>query len=435
MSVAAPSEAPVGALVSAFGRVEKSLPGAELPWLSALRRSALEGFAKTGFPTTRQEEWRFTPVEPVAKTLFSLPAASGEAPPVSGLPFDAHRAVFVDGRFQPALSDLRALPAGVSLTSLAECLASQPRALEGVLARQARDGQPFTALSTAFFRDGAVLRAAGGAVLDKPLHLRFHSTGRGADLVAARTVLMLEEGASASVVEEFTGGAASYLSTHACEVSVGDGARLSYAKVQDEGRSAFHAGSLAVSLGRSSAFDGHLVSLGARIARQDARVALQGEGADCSLYGLYLADDEQLMDFHTVVDHAVAHGSSRELFKGVLDGKARAVFNGLIEVRAGAQKTDAMVYNKNLLLSEQGLVNTKPEFKINANDVQCKHGATIGQISAEALFYLRSRGIGESAARGVLVYGFAREMIDRLPVPELRAALAERLAARLPEAR
>lgn len=362
----------------------------------------LEGFE---LPTAKDEDWRFTPVQPLLDALKVLDPAEGPAfTPKPFVCFDAFKLVFVNGRYRP---DLSAPAPGVE--------AFTP-------SRGA--GKGFEGLNAATATAGA--RVVVDADLGKPLHLLFAASS---GMRAWRNELVLRDGARADVVEEYL-GESHYFTNAVTKASVGRGAQLTYTKLQRESDESLHVATLDAALERDALLTAHFVSLGASLARNDVRVSLKGEGADASLYGLYLAKGAQHVDFHTVIDHAVAHGSSRELFKGVLDDKARAVFNGLIEVRPGAQKTDAQVYNKNLLLSDKGLVNTKPEFKIHANDVQCKHGATIGQLNADAMFYLRSRGIAAEKARALLILGFAREMVDRLGVPVMREALAAALEER-----
>jgi Fe-S cluster assembly protein SufD len=246
----------------------------------------------------------------------------------------------------------------------------------------------------------------------------------------SRILVIAEPGSKLSMVEEYSGkGKNPYFVNMMTELVVGKNASVEHTKIQRDGESAFHIAGLRARQEKDSVFSAHSISFGGAICRNDIDVSLLGRGADCSLDGLYMVRGSQHVDFHTVISHEASHCLSRELFKGVLDGRSKAVFNGLISVKAGAQKTSAMVYNKNLLLSEEGLVNTKPEFKINANDVQCKHGATVGQLSQDALFYLRSRGIGGEQARRLLVYAFAREMAEKVGSPDLRRALSDALAS------
>jgi len=403
-------------------------------WLTAARKTALARFSEVGFPTEADEDWRFTRVDPIAKTEFALAAAPTVALDPKTLAFaqfDAHRLVFVDGRFAPALSTLGTLPAGVKVASLAEVLKTEPALLEPRLT----DGEKraFPALNTAFFDDGAFVSIAKGVTLDKPVHLLFLSTGAGAPVMwHGRVLVSAEAGSKLALIEEYVGaGAGTYFSNMVTDISLGENAAVEHVKVQHEGEQALHVATLRARQERHSRFTAHSVSLGAALSRNDIAVTLAGEGAECSLDGLYLVSGRQHADFHTTVDHVAPHCTSKELFKGVLDGNSRAVFNGMIEVKPGAQKSSASVYNKNLVLSENSLINTKPEFKIHANDVQCKHGATVGQLSDAALFYLRSRGIGAAEARSLLVYAFAREMVEKLPVESLREALSARLSESL----
>lgn len=403
-------------------------------WLAAARRSALARFTELGFPTEADEDWRFTRLDLLAKTEFGLapaPTAPLDAAALAFAPFDAHRLVFVDGRYAPALSTVGALPAGVKVTGLAEVLKTEPSLLEPRLGASER--QAFAALNAAFFDDGAFVSVPKGVTLEKPVHVLFLSTGGPAPVMwHGRVLVSAEAGSKLTLVEEYAGaGAGTYFSNMVTDVWLGEDASVEHVKVQHEGAGALHVATLRARQERHSRFTAHSVSLGAALSRNDISVSLAGEGAECSLDGLYLVGGVQHADFHTTVDHVAAHCTSRELFKGVLDGRSRAVFNGMILVRPGAQKTSASVYNKNLVLSEHSLINTKPEFKIHANDVQCKHGATVGQLSDAALFYLRSRGIGAAEARRLLVYAFAREMVEKLPVEPLREALSTRLSESL----
>lgn len=403
-------------------------------WLTAARKTALARFSEVGFPTEADEDWRFTRVDPIAKTEFALPmgpAVALDPVKLALAPFDAHRLVFVDGRFAPALSAAGALPAGVKVESLADVLKAEPASLEPRLSGSER--QAFAALNAAFFDDGALVSAAKGVSLEKPVHLLFLSTGGPAPVMwHGRVLVSAEAGSKLTLIEEYVGaGAGTYFSNMVTDISLGENASVEHVKVQHEGEQALHVATLRARQQRHSRFTAHSVSLGAALSRNDISVTLAGEGAECSLDGLYQVGGAQHADFHTTVDHVAPHCTSKELFKGVLDGNSRAVFNGMIEVKPGAQKSSASVYNKNLVLSENSLINTKPEFKIHANDVQCKHGATVGQLSDAALFYLRSRGIGAAEARSLLVYAFAREMVEKLPVESLREALSARLSESL----
>lgn len=425
-----------------FKGAREGLAGAGLDWLSSLREEGLSRFEALGIPGASDEDWRFTPTAALAKESFALPeeVPQPKLESLAGLalcPFDFHRLVFVNGRFVPGLSFVPELPGGARVEPLSKALARDPAAAKARLAKlSGAEGPAFAALNAALFSDGAFVFVPKGLALEHPVHLIFASSASGrAAATHARALVVIEEGARACIIEEHltleSPGVA--FMNFAAEAFVGDGAGLAWHRFQREGERALHVSRLEASLGRDSRFVGHAVSLGGALVRNDLRVLLDGEGADCALNGLYLARGRQHVDNHAVVDHAKPHGASRALYKGVLDGKARAVFNGLVWVRPQAQKTDAQVYNKNLLLSEDGLVNTKPEFKIFANDVQCKHGGTIGQLSQEALFYLRSRALGAEEARRLLIHAFASEMVERIKVPALRDALSETLHQRLPE--
>lgn len=431
MSQAQTLAGPKELALSEFARAEKSLPGQGVSWVELRRRLAIDRFEAGGFPTESAEEWRFTPTAGLIERcgpLAAAPAAKGfDARTLALCEFDAYRLVFMDGKYVPGLS--RALPEGALLGRLTYLLKNDAKDLEQFLLREP-GAHAFTQLNAALFSEGAVLRLPKGVVLDKPVHFLFVSSGGGA--VYARVLIVAGPGSRAQVIEEHS-GQGEYLTNVVTEVVVDEGASLEYLKIQRESPAAYHVAALQVRQEKNSVFSAHSIALGSALSRTDVDVRLEDEGADCTLNGLYLVEDRQHVDTNTVIRHLKPHGTSRELYKGVLDGQSRAVFNGAIVVEKAAQKTNAVVYNKNLLLSENGLVNTKPEFKINANDVQCKHGATIGQLSADALFYLRSRGLGFEAARSLLVYAFASEMIDQLSLEPMREALAAVLHQRLPE--
>ena len=424
-----------------FERVERDLPGRGLPWLSSLRRREVARFEALGFPTQKDEEWRFTSAAPIAETSFILAdkTESVQFETLRGLalcPLGFYRLVFVNGRHRPELSLAPELPGGAKMTTLARALKSEPGLLEAHLGgKAAPQGGAFAALNAAFFNDGAFLYLPKGFVLDKPLHLIFVSSAPAvATMSHSRILIVAEPNSKAAVIEEYVSLERGVSFTNVVtEALVGENAGLEHYKLQRETDRALHVSALEVRQERDSRFVSHSVSLGGALVRNDVHAALDGEGADCALNGLYVVRGRSHLDNQTVIEHLRPHGTSRELYKGVLDGHARAVFGGTIVVRPNAQKTDARVYNKNLLLSDDGLVNTKPEFKIYANDVQCRHGATIGQLSADALFYLRSRGLDAEEARRILVHAFASEMVERVEIATLKTALAESLNARLPE--
>ncbi len=363
---------------------------------------AIDRFAALGFPTGREEEWRFTDISPLLDIPFRPAAGTANPAPLAPLargPLKDCQLAFVDGRFSPAFSS--GLPAGVTVEGPGE---PDP------------EGTAFTALNAAFSTDGARIRIPPGAVLEKPIHLLFLSSLHGEPYMTHPRILVTAgEGANATIVESFLGPPGGVYFTNAVtQVVAADGAVLDYTKVQRESRDAFHVASLRARLGRDASFTHHSISLGGRLARNDFTVVLDGEGASCGLFGLFEVAGAQLADHHTMIDHARPNGTSRELYKGILGGRARGVFDGRIVVRPEAQKTNALQSSRNLLLSAEARVHTRPRLEIFADDVKCKHGATVGQLDLDVLFYLRSRGIGLEEARRLLVHAFAGEILDQV---------------------
>jgi Fe-S cluster assembly protein SufD len=424
-----------------FETFVRTLPP-ELAAVGALRRKALESFAAQGFPTTRQEEWRFTNVAPIARAELrrAVPGVAG-APQESPIPLEsltfpaAARLVFVDGHFAPALSETASLPPGVVVASLAETLARSPERVEPHLARHARfDSQPFTALNTAFWADGAFVEFPRGAVVPGTIHLLFLGSGTAERPIVSypRNLFVAGEHSQGTIVETYA-GTGTYFTCPVTELVAGPNSMVDHYKVQRESREAFHMATFQVQGDRSSVPSSHSISLGGGLVRNDINAVLAGEGIDAILNGLYLAEGRQHVDNHMRVEHKAAHCASHELYKGILDGKARAVFNGLIYVHPGAQKTDAKQSNRNLLLSKDAIANSNPQLEIFADDVRCTHGSTVGQLDDDAIFYLRSRGIGVEAARSLLTYAFASDVVERIKVEPVRHELTEFLFARLPQ--
>ncbi|HEX2530859.1 MAG TPA: Fe-S cluster assembly protein SufD [Burkholderiaceae bacterium] len=425
-----------------FARVAATLPGANLPWLSKVRSSALERFAQTGFPTTRDEDWKYTSVAALEGKNFAVPgdkaADTAAAAMVPELALDrevsqnGHLLVFHNGQFSAALSAIGKLPAGATLQSLADALAQTPDALEPYLS-DTQGLTPFGTLNTALMADGAYLRLQRGTVVEQPIHLLFISTQSQA-AIYPRNVLVAEDGAQATVIEHYAGvDGAEYFTNAVTQIFTADNASIEHYKLQQEASQAFHVAGIHAMQNRDSRFASHSISLGASLARNDITTAFRATGCDVTFNGLYLVGGRQHVDHHTRIDHSQPNGSSHEYYRGVLDGAARAVFNGKVVVHADAQKTDAHQANHNLLLSRNAEVDTKPELEIYANDVKCTHGATVGQIDAEQLFYLQSRGIDEKAARSLLVHAFAHDVIERIRVTALRARLEQILLERLPQ--
>jgi Fe-S cluster assembly protein SufD len=426
---------------AAFERLEFTRAH-EPAWLRATRRAAMSAFGRQGFPTTRDEEWRFTSVAPIAENLFA------PAPEAVAVSREAFRALlvpgvqgpvlaFVNGRFAPSLSSSGGDRPQVTLTSLSEALAAGGDRLEPHLARHAGFArQPFTALNTALFEDGALVEVAAGTVVEQPIQIVFLSVPGAAPTSSwPRALILIGSNSHARIIETFAGvGPGRGLTTAVTEVVAADGAVVDHYRLQRESDAAFHIGQTVFHLGRSSSSSSHVASFGGRISRHDALAVLADEGVDCTLNGLYVADGDQVVDHHTEIDHAKPHGTSHEMYKGILGGRAHGVFNGRIRVRADAQKTDARQTNKTLLLTDEAQVNTKPQLEIFANDVKCTHGATVGQLSDEALFYLRARGIGREDARAMLIRAFASDVTSRMALEPVRVEVERLMAERLPGA-
>lgn len=408
-------------------------------WFQPRRKEAMEHFAGLGFPSTRQEDWRFTNVSPLARTRFKAaePGRNGVTPQKLdhiSLPDVAARLAFVDGFFNPKLSSIESLPQGVRVTNLAAAWVSPGKSLESHLARHAdTERHGFVALNTAFIQDGALIEIPAGLTLEKPIHVLFIRTQTAKDTVThPRTLIVAGRDVQATVIESYASlSNETYFTNAVTEVVVGENSAVEHIKLQEESGQAFHIGTVQGYQERSSRFHSHSVSLGALLARHDINSVMAGEGAECTLNGLYQINERQHVDHHTRLDHAMPHCSSREYYRGVLDGKSSGVFNGAIIVRKDAQKTDAIQSNKNLLLSEDATINTKPELQILADDVRCTHGATIGQLDPEAIFYLRARGIGYEAARHLLTRAFANDVISRIRFAPARERLEGTLRARL----
>ena len=409
--------------------VEKSMT-----WLNALRAEALDRLDVLALPSSRDEAWRFTDISPLAKLSFT-PATSVSPLVVADV---AHffiaetstRLVFVDGIYAPHLCSA-ATQNGVVVSNLAAAMATHASEIETHLARHASFGKDvFAAQNTADLREAAVLIVQPELAVPAPIHLLFIATQ--SDAVSMPRCLVLAGSASAvTVVEDYAvlyqapGQEEAYFTNAVTEIALADNARVNHIRVQREGSKAFHIASCAVSLGRASNYQSVSVALGARISRYTLNVLHASEGASCTLDGLALISGRQLADTHSSIDHAKAHGSSRQLHKCIVGGAAHAVFNGAVLVREGAQGTDAQQSNRNLLLTAKAHVDTKPQLEIFASDVKCTHGATVGQLDSDEVFYLQSRGLAEDAARKLLTYAFCAEVIERIPIASLKRQLEQ----------
>ena len=424
-----------------FSALRTGLPGSSLDWLNQSRDGALDAFASTGFPTPRNEDWKYTRVTPIEKRSFKFAHANGidvQARDVEQFHLgclDCEQLVFVDGRYVDALSRRNVTESGTRITTLESAINASSQLLESHLGHYAATiGQPFSALNTAFMTDGAVIHTKNRGADQKPIHLLFIATRE--DVVShPRVLVVAEAGSRTTVIESYVSlFDGCYFTNALTEVALMEDARVDHFKLQEESTKAFHIATLQVHQDRDSRFASHSMSFGGQLVRNDINIVLDAEGASCTLNGLYMVGGRQHVDYHTRVDHAKANCSSEEVYKGILDGRARGVFNGRVKVHPDAQKTDAQQTNKNLLLSRDAEIDTKPELEIYADDVKCAHGATVGQLDEHTLFYLRSRGIGEDQARGLLTYGFAREILERVDLAPLRDKLTEELLHRMPNA-
>ena len=420
---------------------EAAARAGEPEWLARARAAALERFEGLGFPTTREEDWKYTNVAPLARSEFrpaagpAGPLDAGEAERFVYEEARRSRLVFVGGRFRPELSALDALPGGVVALDLAEAARGGHAGLVREKLEARAQAPAFESLNAALTAGGALVLVPDGARVEAPLQLLFLSAQDGSASFP-RVLVAAGRDSRLDIIESYAAaGEVSYLTNAFVEVFVGDGARVTHYKVQDEGERAFHVASTRADVGRDASYDLTTVTLGARLSRHDIEVRLGREGGECHVDGLYIVGDGQHADTHSVIDHLVPRGTSRQNYKGILDGKSRAVFNGRVFVHRDAQQTDAVQSNKNLLLSGEARVDTKPQLEIFADDVKCAHGATVGQLEEEELFYLLSRGLHPDLARNLLTYGFAEEIVGKIKFDSIRAqldgAILNRLHARL----
>ena len=405
-------------------------------WLTHLREGGIARFHDLGFPNMKQEAWRFTSVAPIAEGSFELAHSPARVPQLAEIrPFllleAGYRLVFVDGFFQPTLST----PLFDDIQSLAHVVTHRPDLVREHLGKYAAiQDRPFSALNTAFVNEGAFVHVPAKATIAEPLQLLFLSTGDRPVVTHPRSLVVIEREARASIVETYASlGQGGYWTNSVTEVVVGDGARVDYHRVQRESGRAYHVATTQTHQGRDSIVNLHTVAFGAALARHDIGTVLAAPGGTLILNGLYLLAAQQHADHHTTIDHAADHCASHEYFNGVLDDKSRGVFTGRIIVRPGAQKTDSKQTNNNLLLSTDAHADSQPQLEIYADDVKCTHGSTVGPLDPRALFYLRSRGVGEREARRLLTYGFAAEILGRMEIAPLRAQLDRIVRERLAE--
>jgi Fe-S cluster assembly protein SufD len=418
--------------LDSFTEFQRQASGKDLRWLRGLREDAFARFCEMGFPTTHDEDWRFTNVSEIAKTPFEIAPQgriSGTELQQFGVPDAAIRLVFVNGGFARELSSIGKQPAGVKVNGLGAEIESNPTAIEGHLGRYLNiQRDAFCALNTAFAEDGAYVHVPKGVAVKEPVHVLYVSTATARPAMThPRNLIVVEHEAEVTIVEDYvsTGDSAAFCNT-ATELVAGENSVVSHYMIEREHQQTFNVSTLRIQQGRSANVSTHSVLLGGGLVRNNVHPVLAGDGSECLINGLFMGKGKQHLDNYMLVEHASPHCGSRQFYNGILDDQAHGVFHGRIIVHKDAQKTDAKQTNRNLLLSDDARIDTKPQLEIYADDVKCTHGATIGQIEENALFYLRSRGIDEVSARRLLLLAFANECLDRMAASPAREH-AERL--------
>ena len=427
--------------LTAFESFEKSADQKTPAWIHHTRKSAIDRFSNLGFPTMRDESWKYTNVSPIAevpfKPAFDFVLQNLSLQKIKPFLFGQdhwQRLVFVNGIYSKEMSSVAVSKNGLKIGNLEPILTSDAKLIEPYLAHYASyDRSAFTALNTAFLQDGAFIYLPEGKVAEEPIHLLFVSFPQDQSIVTyPRTLIIAGKNSKATIIESYVAiGDGTYFTNAVTEIVLAEGAIADHYKIQKESENAFHIGTTQVYQARDSKFSSSSISMGASLARNNLNVALDAEGAECELRGLYLADGKQHIDNTTLIDHSKPRGKSRQIYKGIIGGKATAVFSGKIFVHKNSKRTDAEQTNKNLLLSEEATVDTKPQLEILNDDVRCTHGAAVGQLNEDAIFYLKTRGINEEAARKLLSYGFANEVIERIKVEPLRSEMNRDLLLKL----
>jgi Fe-S cluster assembly protein SufD len=421
-----------------FDEFEKSLNGEKSSDFHKIRKDAISKFAELTFPTQKDEEWKYTNISSLLKHNFSPAAvkANISSETINKFLFDKMEhslLVFVNGVFSPELSKLIDIPKGVVIGSLADALKNNNSVVKKHLGKYADDENYFfTTLSTAFTKDGAFIYVPDGKVVEDPIHIIFITkSGSEKILTQPRNLFVAGKNSQVTIIEHFVSDEDNvYFTNTVTEIVTDENAIVDHIKLQEESNKAFHIARMEVDQERSSNFSSHLISHGAEISRNDFNARFNDEGSECMLNGLFMIGDEQLFDAHTMIDHAKPHCNSHEHYKGILQDKSKGVFNGKVMVRQDAQKTNAFQQNNTILLSDDAVMNTKPQLEIFADDVKCSHGATIGKLNDEAKFYLKSRGIGEEAATAILIHAFASDVITSIKIPALRDYLEEIITKR-----
>ena len=421
-----------------YQTIAPALPGQNLPWLQALRTKALEQFSAQGFPSPREEEWRYTNVSGIERKLFAPVMGKGDSTGVCHTPLQSYQlqnawvVVLVNGRFSAEFSVLAGLPEAVTVMGMADALAKQPEKLEkylGLAADHAEHG--FIAFNTAWFSDGLFVHIPAKQVLDRPIQLLHIVTGDDA-MATTRNIIIADDMTEAKVIEAYVGVDNAYLTAAVTEIFVGQNADLTLYKMQSESEKAYHFGGCYIKQARDARFTHHNFAFGGLLARSDIHADLD-HASECELNGLYLGSKRRHIDNHTRINHLKPYGISREIYKGVLDDRARGVFQGRVIVAIDAQKTDSQMNNRNLLLSDDAEADTKPQLEIYADDVKCGHGVTVGQLDEKSIFYLQSRCVDEETARNMLTFAFANEMVDKVKIKGLHDIILAQVLARFPQ--
>lgn len=416
-----------------FGKFENSLNGGASNPIHKIRKDAISNFSRLEFPTIKNEEWKYTSIAPLLKHTF-IPALNNTAVSKKQLQkfmfekINHSILVFVNGFFSAELSDLKELQGDVIAGSIAEAIDNHSEIVGKHFSKYADyKDQIFTALSTAYTKDGAFIFIPDEKIVDSPLHILYLNSPMNEQiLIQPRNLFVAGKNSQATIIEHYASvDDGIYFTNTVTEIFAGENSVLDHIKLQDESKNAFHIARMEVDQERNSNFTSNMISLGADLSRNDFTTRFNDSGGECKLNGLFMIDGKQLFDVHTMIDHAKPHCTSHEHYKGILDGKSRGVFNGKVMVRRDAQKTNAFQENNNIILSDNALVNTKPQLEIFADDVKCSHGATIGQIDDEALFYLKARGIGDKTARGMLIHAFASDVVNSIKVEAIKNYLEE----------
>jgi Fe-S cluster assembly protein SufD len=420
-----------------YSNIAPILCGQSLLWLEEQRLKALSQFSEQGFPSSHEEEWRYTNVSAIEKKKFSPTInKTKNLVDIEWLKLyqlqEAWSVVLVDGHFSAELSSLEDLPVDVLVMGMADALQKLPETLENYINQAVNiDENSFIAFNTAWFTDGLFVSVNAKRILEKPIQVLHVATQQDV-LAATRTVIILDKMAEASIIETYVGYDNAYLSSTVTEVFVGQNAHLTLYKMQCESEKAYHFGGIYVKQDRDAHFTHHNFAFGALLARSDIHTDLD-HASECELNGLYLGVKRQHIDSHTRINHIKPHGISRELYKGVLDNRARGVFQGRVIVAKDAQQTDSQMNNRNLLLSDDAEADSKPQLEIYADDVKCGHGVTVGQLDEKSIFYLQSRCIDEEVARNILTFAFANEMVDRVKIKMLHEMILEQVLIRFPQ--